>query len=174
MQYMDRVWVKRHRNKGSTSQLALDAWRDAVVREPRIRERLRSALASATGGGSRSGGVSGSGGGGGGTSDGGAVAAGDGGDGDGNTDLLRSIREASLPRSKGGPLKRRRGLLALSRCATECAAERVPCISIGRQHRQAQHRPHHLHLKNWCIILNFELKKKTKRADCYAAGVEPA
>lgn len=128
MQYMDRVWVKRHRNKGSTSQLALDAWRDAVVREPRIRERLRSALASATGGGEGSGGGSGGGGGGGGTSDGDAVAAGDGGDGDGdgNTDLLRSIREeASLPRSKCGPLKCHQGLLALSRCATEGAAGRV-------------------------------------------------
>ena len=42
-QYMDRIYVK-HQNKTQVNQLGLDLWRDVVVRNKRIRERLRSTL----------------------------------------------------------------------------------------------------------------------------------
>ncbi len=40
---MDRIYVK-HQNKTQVNQLGLDLWRDVVVRNKRIRERLRSTL----------------------------------------------------------------------------------------------------------------------------------
>ena len=43
VQYMDRIYVK-HQNKTQVNQLGLDLWRDVVVRNKRIRERLRSTL----------------------------------------------------------------------------------------------------------------------------------
>ena len=43
MQYMDRIYVK-HQNKAPVSQLGLDLWRDHVVRQRGIRDRMLTML----------------------------------------------------------------------------------------------------------------------------------
>ena len=43
LQYMDRIYVK-HQNKVPVHQLGLDKWRDVVVRNKRVRERLLTTL----------------------------------------------------------------------------------------------------------------------------------
>ena len=43
LQYMDRVYVK-HQNKTPVHQLGLNKWRDVVVRDRRIKERLLKLL----------------------------------------------------------------------------------------------------------------------------------
>ena len=42
-QYMDRIYVK-HQNKAPVSQLGLDLWRDNVVRQKGIRDRMLTML----------------------------------------------------------------------------------------------------------------------------------
>ena len=42
-QYMDRIYVK-HQNKAPVSQLGLDLWRDHVVRQRGIRDRMLGML----------------------------------------------------------------------------------------------------------------------------------
>lgn len=42
-QYMDRIYVK-HQNKAPVSQLGLDLWRDHVVRQRGIRDRMLTML----------------------------------------------------------------------------------------------------------------------------------
>ena len=43
LQYMDRIYVK-HQNKAPVSQLGLDLWRDHVVRQKGIRDRMLTML----------------------------------------------------------------------------------------------------------------------------------
>lgn len=43
LMYMDRIYVK-HQNKVPVHQLGLDKWRDVVVRNKRVRERLLTTL----------------------------------------------------------------------------------------------------------------------------------
>lgn len=43
LQYMDRIYVK-HQNKVPVHQLGLDKWRDVVVRNKKVRERLLTTL----------------------------------------------------------------------------------------------------------------------------------
>lgn len=42
-QYMDRIYVK-HQNRAPVAQLGLDLWRDHVVRQKGIRDRMLSML----------------------------------------------------------------------------------------------------------------------------------
>lgn len=43
LQYMDRIYVK-HQNKAPVAQLGLDLWRDHVVRQAGIRDRMLAML----------------------------------------------------------------------------------------------------------------------------------
>ena len=43
LQYMDRIYVK-HQNKAPVAQLGLDLWRDHVVRQKGIRDRMLTML----------------------------------------------------------------------------------------------------------------------------------